>query len=214
MENTKYKDLFLTKANATHNGFYDYSKVHYVNTYTNVEIICPKHGSFLQKPETHLRGSGCQLCGKEKAYKAVMGRINASSKSTAPTVIEEKSASPAPVIDPAFTNYFSREIKAQEEKIAACQKNISQIEEDYNSINVRLDTVTQKLNAPIKIVDITADLIKSREDLEFQESKFCAEKQKIEEKLLQLKQLLSQAETDYKVLSTLLNNVSDLNLKA
>jgi len=53
---------FSLKANIVHNGKYDYSKVVYVNNKTKVEIICPKHGSFLQVPNRHLRGDGCPVC--------------------------------------------------------------------------------------------------------------------------------------------------------
>lgn len=37
----------------------------YIRNNKNVEIICNKHGSFLQMPVNHLRGSGCPKCGKE-----------------------------------------------------------------------------------------------------------------------------------------------------
>lgn len=40
------KENFIKKANETHNNYYDYSKVEYVNTHTKVLIICPEHGEF------------------------------------------------------------------------------------------------------------------------------------------------------------------------
>lgn len=45
-----------------HGDRYDYSRVIYVNTKTKVEIICSKHGSFLQSPNQHLLGQGCPHC--------------------------------------------------------------------------------------------------------------------------------------------------------
>jgi len=60
-----YKE-FIEKANKKHNNRYDYSKVEYKNSKTKVIIICPKHGEFKQSPNSHLRGSGCLFCGKEK----------------------------------------------------------------------------------------------------------------------------------------------------
>lgn len=59
--------LFCESATKIHNGFYDYSKVNYVNNKTKVCIICPIHGEFWQKPFLHLKGSGCQKC-KSKSY--------------------------------------------------------------------------------------------------------------------------------------------------
>jgi len=43
-----------------HGDKYDYSKVQYKNTMTKIEIICPEHGSFFQKPNTHKQGHGCK----------------------------------------------------------------------------------------------------------------------------------------------------------
>ena len=64
------KKQFIEKATKLHNGFYDYSKVNYINSKTNVEIICPIHGSFWQRPHVHLdisrgRPKGCPECAKK-----------------------------------------------------------------------------------------------------------------------------------------------------
>ena len=56
------RDIFIEKANAIHNGFYDYSEVDYVNSHTKVIIKCPIHGIFLQNPASHLIGNGCPIC--------------------------------------------------------------------------------------------------------------------------------------------------------
>ena len=53
---------FIEKARKIHGGKYDYSKVKYTGAFNNVEIICPKHGSFYQTPTNHLRGKGCPHC--------------------------------------------------------------------------------------------------------------------------------------------------------
>ena len=47
---------FIEEARKIHGGKYDYSKVKYTGAFNNVEIICPKHGSFYQTPTNHLRG--------------------------------------------------------------------------------------------------------------------------------------------------------------
>ena len=54
---------FIKKAKQVHGNKYDYSKVNYVNSGTEVCIICPEHGEFWQKPVTHIQGSGCLKCG-------------------------------------------------------------------------------------------------------------------------------------------------------
>ncbi len=55
---------FIERSNNIHNGKFDYSKVDWANTRIKVEIICPKHGSFMQKPFKHLQGQGCPDCRK------------------------------------------------------------------------------------------------------------------------------------------------------
>ena len=63
---------FIEKANKIQGiGRYDYSKVKYVNTDTEVIIICPKHEEFKQKPKHHLQGKGCQLCKESRGAKKI-----------------------------------------------------------------------------------------------------------------------------------------------
>lgn len=54
---------FIERAKKVHGDKYNYSKVEYLDWYTPVCIICPKHGEFWQKPKNHLIGRGCQKCG-------------------------------------------------------------------------------------------------------------------------------------------------------
>ena len=66
---------FIEKARKTHGNKYDYSKVEYINAHTKVHIICPKHVEFLQKPNCHLSGNGCKLCGVESCHtKELLGK--------------------------------------------------------------------------------------------------------------------------------------------
>lgn len=58
------EDEFKVRAAELHNGKYDYSLVKYKNQLTEVNIICPIHGIFSQKPEYHLNGSECPECAK------------------------------------------------------------------------------------------------------------------------------------------------------
>ena len=55
---------FIRRARLVHGDKYDYSKVVYVNSTTDVCIICPIHGEFWQRPAEHLRGKGCVKCGQ------------------------------------------------------------------------------------------------------------------------------------------------------
>ena len=53
---------FVKRARKKHGRKYEYTE--YVNSYTKITIICPKHGPFLQRPRDHLYGNGCPECGK------------------------------------------------------------------------------------------------------------------------------------------------------
>lgn len=63
----KFQQVFIEKAKELHpNKNYDYSKVIYKKSSQKVEIICPIHGSFFQKPNDHnsLRHpQNCPICG-------------------------------------------------------------------------------------------------------------------------------------------------------
>lgn len=54
---------FIEKAKVIHGDKYDYSLVDYINAKTRISIICPEHGVFEQRPDNHLEGNGCPLCG-------------------------------------------------------------------------------------------------------------------------------------------------------
>lgn len=58
-------ERFITQAKTVFGDRYNYSKVHYANNLTKVEIVCSKHGSFFQLPYGHLRGKGCKKCADE-----------------------------------------------------------------------------------------------------------------------------------------------------
>lgn len=59
---------FIKKAKLVHGDKYDYSKVNYINNEEKIEIICPVHGSFWQKPANHLNGFGCAKCAGNVKY--------------------------------------------------------------------------------------------------------------------------------------------------
>jgi len=65
-EQSKGNENFIKDAQTVHGRVYDYSKVNYVNNYTKVKIICPKHGEFSMLPKNHLKGQGCPKCKSSK----------------------------------------------------------------------------------------------------------------------------------------------------
>ena len=53
---------WVERAKEIHGDRYDYSKVNYINDYTNLIVTCKEHGIFKQTPNSHLRGQGCPKC--------------------------------------------------------------------------------------------------------------------------------------------------------
>lgn len=60
------QEEFINKAIEVHGDRYDYSKVEYKNYTTKVIIVCKQHGSFTQRPASHLSGKGCFKCSSSK----------------------------------------------------------------------------------------------------------------------------------------------------
>lgn len=77
-------DIFINLSNKIHNFKYDYSLVNYITNNKKVEIVCPEHGIFLQRPDVHLRGGGCTKCvlkfNSEKYRQTVEDFIKKSNK--------------------------------------------------------------------------------------------------------------------------------------
>jgi rubrerythrin len=73
---TKKKPLmttneFINKAKAIHCDKYDYTDTIYKGSKIKVKIICPIHGAFTQKPNNHLMGQGCPLCGRNETTQKI-----------------------------------------------------------------------------------------------------------------------------------------------
>jgi predicted nucleic acid-binding Zn-ribbon protein len=61
---------FQRKAVSIHGAIFNYEKVNYINHSSEIEIICPEHGSFFQSANNHLAGHGCPKCAaKNRADK-------------------------------------------------------------------------------------------------------------------------------------------------
>ena len=57
---------FIENAKLKHNNFYNYDKFEYTTARKPGIITCPNHGDFEQRPDNHLQGKGCKLCGINK----------------------------------------------------------------------------------------------------------------------------------------------------
>lgn len=73
------KEDFILKAISVHGNKYDYSKTEYEKSHSKILIICPIHGQFYQRANSHLQGTGCRKCHSEKIKQKP--KIKASRKS-------------------------------------------------------------------------------------------------------------------------------------
>lgn len=92
---------FIQRALASHTILYDHSKVEYVNNYTNVEIICQKHGSFWMTPANYFAGQNCKDCAK-----------NILIENSIKNFIEKSIKKFGDLIDHSLTEYNGYEEKA------------------------------------------------------------------------------------------------------
>lgn len=60
---------FISKARLVHGDSYDYAKSNYLGIREPILITCRIHGDFVQIPNYHLNGNGCQKCGDENKGK-------------------------------------------------------------------------------------------------------------------------------------------------
>ena len=63
------KEEFIIKSIKKHGDKFNYDFVEYINSKIKVDIVCPKHGMFKQRPNDHLTGYGCIKCQYEKTSK-------------------------------------------------------------------------------------------------------------------------------------------------
>jgi len=63
------KEEFIKKAIDIHGNQYNYDEVNYINSFTNIKILCKKHNTyFYPKPNNHLhknKPTGCPICSYE-----------------------------------------------------------------------------------------------------------------------------------------------------
>lgn len=68
---TKTTDEFIIESETIHGKLYDYGKTKYLRSNKKVIIGCRIHGNFSITPSSHLKGCGCQECGKIKIVEGV-----------------------------------------------------------------------------------------------------------------------------------------------
>ena len=74
-------DKFILKANKIHGFKYDYSEVLYIKNTDSINIKCPRHGMFSQKPMNHITGKGCRLCANDAISESMSANPTGWSKS-------------------------------------------------------------------------------------------------------------------------------------
>lgn len=86
---------FIIDAIEVHGDKYNYSSVDYKESQIKVKIICPVHGIFEQKPNTHLNGAGCPKCPHnvskgEKEISNWLESLNLNVETSNRTIIKPK----------------------------------------------------------------------------------------------------------------------------
>lgn len=69
-------ETFIERAEIIHDFKYSYENAVYVTNKIDIEIICPVHGVFLQRPDAHLSGKGCATCNLSQGVRKVTRCLN------------------------------------------------------------------------------------------------------------------------------------------
>jgi len=70
------QEEFIKRSNLAHYNKYDYSKTIYKHNKLKIIIICPRHGEFEQRANSHLKGEGCHKCVRSKGEEKVAKFLN------------------------------------------------------------------------------------------------------------------------------------------
>ena len=65
------QEMFIARARERHGNKYDYSKAAYRDMRSKVLIVCPRHGEFWKRAQSHLLGNGCPLCKRDNHIKRI-----------------------------------------------------------------------------------------------------------------------------------------------
>lgn len=71
-------EMFINRCIKIHNNKYTYGNTNYTKLTDIIEIECPEHGSFNQLARTHISGSGCIECAKDRTTKTTDAFIKES----------------------------------------------------------------------------------------------------------------------------------------
>lgn len=66
----KSDDIFIKQMFELYGDNYDVSGMNYINTKTDIEVVCKKHGKFEKKPCELLEGKACDKCSKRANTKS------------------------------------------------------------------------------------------------------------------------------------------------
>ena len=76
---SKTRNNFIKDAKKMHGDKFDYSLVKYINMETKIKIICPIHGDFEQRPDSHLKTKGCPKCSYDNQKSSYLDFIDKSN---------------------------------------------------------------------------------------------------------------------------------------
>ena len=61
----KTQEQFVTEVRVVHNNKYSYECTEYAGIENKITVLCPLHGKFRIKANSHIQGHGCQMCRNE-----------------------------------------------------------------------------------------------------------------------------------------------------
>lgn len=65
------QEAFIARARAVHGNKYDCSKTAYQDMRSKILVVCPRHGEFWQRAQSHLLGNGCPACKRDNHIRRI-----------------------------------------------------------------------------------------------------------------------------------------------
>ena len=151
---------FVNKSRELHNNKYDYSKVDYQGHHSMITIICPIHGDFVQKANSHLRGCGCHKCirtyPKDTTTFVIQANLIHGNKYDYSNVNYSNQSTPICIVCPIHGE-FSQRPSDHVHSLAGCPRcvsNVSKLETSWlDELGITKRQVKIQYNGGYYIVD-------------------------------------------------------------
>lgn len=151
---------FLTRSKLSHGDRYDYSHVSFATLSDKIKIGCKNHGFFLQRAADHLKGSGCNKCGRLAAKQTCISKYGVDNP------FKDSNRIRAAIKAKYGVENISQLDSIKEKKSTTCMANYG-VSHPLKSSDIRLKVRTTSLekygtNYPIQNTEVKNQMMETK----------------------------------------------------